>query len=278
MLLGILRVSSPRLRRPQVETRPPEPLRDSGRLDAATDQNRATRRQPLPPCWSPVRATPAPPSPARLSAPGSIAPCDIIVLLFATQIKHKSGTPIHDGPLKAEVTFCVQGVISPLLANLFLHYAFDAWMSRTYPHIPFERYADDAICHCKSADEARALWSALQDRFAACKLVLHPEKTKIVYCKDANRRGDFPNQSFDFLGLRRHWPPDAMPRRCREFMDSRLRRCPPDRASAVPHGQAGGNAMRFPHLAHRSAAAHKLHSTPQQDSRNLIPGEGKTST
>ena len=60
------------------------------------------------------------------------------------------------------------------------------------PHIPFERYADDAICHCKSAEEAQVLWSALADRFAACKLVLHPEKTKIVYCKDANRRGDFP--------------------------------------------------------------------------------------
>jgi RNA-directed DNA polymerase len=93
------------------------------------------------------------------------------------------------------------GVISPLLANLFLHYAFDAWMARTYPHIPFERYADDIICHCKSDDEARALWSALTDRFSACKLILHPEKTKIVYCKDANRRGDFPNQSFDFLGF-----------------------------------------------------------------------------
>jgi group II intron reverse transcriptase/maturase len=93
------------------------------------------------------------------------------------------------------------GVVSPVLANLFLHYAFDMWMKRTYPHIPFERYADDAICHCKSADEAEALRSALADRFAACKLVLHPEKTKIVYCKDANRRGDFPNQSFDFLGF-----------------------------------------------------------------------------
>src|SRR5262249_1091760 len=79
---------------------------------------------------------------------------------------------------------------------------FDTWMVRTYPHIPFERYADDAICHCKSADEAEALRSALADRFAACKLVLHPEKTKIVYCKDANRRGDFPNQSFDFLGFK----------------------------------------------------------------------------
>ena len=93
------------------------------------------------------------------------------------------------------------GVISPLLANLFLHYTFDMWMARTHPHIPFERYADDIICHCKSADEARALWSALADRLTACKLTLHPEKTKIVYCKDANRRGDFPNKSFDFLGF-----------------------------------------------------------------------------
>src|SRR4029077_14161818 len=101
-----------------------------------------------------------------------------------------------------QVTFCVRGVVSPILANLFLHYAFDMWMMRTYPHIPFERYADDAICHCKTADEAEALRSALADRFAACKLVLHPVKTKIVYCKDANRHGDFSNQSFDFLGFK----------------------------------------------------------------------------
>jgi group II intron reverse transcriptase/maturase len=93
------------------------------------------------------------------------------------------------------------GVISPILANLFLHYAFDMGMARSFPHIPFERYADDIICHCKSVEEVQALWSALADRFAACKLVLHPQKTKIVYCKDANRRGEFPNQSFDFLGF-----------------------------------------------------------------------------
>ena len=69
-----------------------------------------------------------------------------------------------------------------------------------------------------------------------------------------------------------------MPRRCREFVDSRLRRSPPDRASALPYGQAGENAMRFPRLAHRSAAAHKLHSTPQQDRMNLISGNGETSS
>src|SRR5271156_1167364 len=78
--------------------------------------------------------------------------------------------------------------------------------------------------------------------------------------------------------LRRHGLPDAMPSRCCEFVDSRLRRSPPDRASAVPYGQAGENAMRFPHLAHRSAAAHKLNSTPQQDRMNLISGNGETSS
>src|SRR6202008_1537409 len=77
---------------------------------------------------------------------------------------------------------------------------------------------------------------------------------------------------------RRHWPPDAMARRCREFVDSRLRRSPPDRASAVPYGQGGENAMRFTRLAHRSAAAHKLHRTPQQDRMNLISGKGETSS
>jgi len=114
----------------------------------------------------------------------------------------KAPVQLEDGNVVPRMSGTPQGgVVSPILANLFLHYAFDMWMARTFPHIPFERYADDAICHCKSADEAQALWSALADRFAACKLVLHPDKTKIVYCQDANRRGDFPNQSFDFLGF-----------------------------------------------------------------------------
>ena len=109
---------------------------------------------------------------------------------------------MEDGSIEPRTAGTPQGgVISPVLANLFLHHAFDAWMARNYPHIPFERYADDAICHCKSAEEAQALWSALADRFEVCKLVLHPEKTKIVYCKDKNRRGDYPNTSFDFLGF-----------------------------------------------------------------------------
>jgi RNA-directed DNA polymerase len=91
-------------------------------------------------------------------------------------------------------------VVSPVLANLFLHYAFDLWMQREYPTIPFERYADDAICHCASEAQALELRQALEQRFTACRLRLHPEKTKIVYCKDANRPGEYPERSFDFLG------------------------------------------------------------------------------
>jgi RNA-directed DNA polymerase len=92
------------------------------------------------------------------------------------------------------------GVISPLLANLFLHYAFDRWMQRTYPHLPFERYADDAIVHCRTEAEAQEVRAAIAARLQACQLELHPEKTKIVYCKDDDRRGTYLHEKFDFLG------------------------------------------------------------------------------
>lgn len=91
-------------------------------------------------------------------------------------------------------------VISPLLANVFLHEAFDCWMTKHYSDIPFERYADDIICHCGSERQARALKDALAQRCAQCRLALHPHKTRIVYGKDANRRGSYPEQRFDFLG------------------------------------------------------------------------------
>ena len=93
------------------------------------------------------------------------------------------------------------GVISPLLANLFLHYAFDEWMEREFPIVPFERYADDVICHCVSEKQAKYLLGRIKRRLAECRLELHPEKTKIVYCKDANRPGSYPNEKFDFLGF-----------------------------------------------------------------------------
>ncbi len=80
------------------------------------------------------------------------------------------------------------GVVSPLLMNLFMHYAFDAWMVRTFPEVPFARYADDGIVHCRSEAEARLIKGALEERFTECQLELHSEKTGIIYCKDANRR------------------------------------------------------------------------------------------
>jgi RNA-directed DNA polymerase len=92
------------------------------------------------------------------------------------------------------------GVISPLLANLFLHYAFDLWMQRNYPSIQFERYADDAIVHCRSKRQAEVVLQAIRDRFVRCKLELHPTKTKIVYCKDDDRHGKYESVVFDFLG------------------------------------------------------------------------------
>ena len=108
---------------------------------------------------------------------------------------------MEDGSLVARERGTPQGgVISPLLANLLLHYAFDGWMRRNYPDNPFERYADDGICHWQSEEQACKLRAALEQRFAECGLTLHPEKTHIVYCQDDDRRGDYPNQKFDFLG------------------------------------------------------------------------------
>jgi len=92
------------------------------------------------------------------------------------------------------------GVISPLLANLYLHYCMDEWLKIKYPQNPIERYADDSVVHCKTEKEARELRDALEKRFSECGLELHPEKTKIVYCKDDDRRENYPVTKFDFLG------------------------------------------------------------------------------
>ncbi len=92
------------------------------------------------------------------------------------------------------------GVISPVLANLFMHYAFDYWMVKNYKNNPWARYADDAVVHCRTKAEAELLHSKLKQRFEDCKLELHPEKTQIVYCKDDDRKENHPIIKFDFLG------------------------------------------------------------------------------
>jgi RNA-directed DNA polymerase len=92
------------------------------------------------------------------------------------------------------------GVVSPILANLFMHYTFDLWMARTHPELPWCRYADDGLVHCRTEQEAVALKAELQARLAECHLELHPTKTKVVYCKDRRRKSIYPNVKFDFLG------------------------------------------------------------------------------
>lgn len=104
-----------------------------------------------------------------------------------TLAERKKGTPLG-------------GVISPVLANLFLHYAFDKWMEKNHPDKPFARYADDAVAHCRSLEGAQRLRDSLDKRFAECRLELHPVKTRIVYCKDDDRRGGYQETKLDFLG------------------------------------------------------------------------------
>ena len=150
----------------------------------------------------------------------------------------KAPMQMEDGSVVPRTAGTPQGgVVSPSLANLFLHYAFDMCMKRTYPHIPFERYADDAICHCKSAEEAQVLWSALADRFAACKLVLHPEKTKIVYCKDANQRANSRTNRLIFSVS-----VSERGKRCGKVISPRTASCPPParRHSRPSAGKSGG--------------------------------------
>ena len=114
-----------------------------------------------------------------------------------------------DGELVARSSGTPQGgVVSPLLANLFLHYVFDAWVRRTMPRVPFCRYADDGLLHCKSKKQAEYVMNRIRDRLQECGLEIHPLKSRIVYCKDANRSEEHEEVCFDFLGF------TFRPRRC----------------------------------------------------------------
>jgi RNA-directed DNA polymerase len=123
------------------------------------------------------------------------------VLLY---VKRWLAAPIQqpDGTLAERDRGTPQGsAISPVLANLFMHYAFDTWLEREFPTVEFERYADDAVVHCVTERQAQNVLAALAERMEHVGLRLHPDKTKIVYCKDANRRGCHEHTAFTFLGF-----------------------------------------------------------------------------
>lgn len=122
------------------------------------------------------------------------------VLLYVERwLKAPMKTP--EGELTERTAGTPQGgVISPLLANLFLHYAFDRWVSENLHGVSFCRYADDGVLHCKSKEQAEMVVKKIRARFYQCGLELHPEKTQIIYCRDVNRKGDYPVHSFTFLG------------------------------------------------------------------------------
>ena len=122
------------------------------------------------------------------------------VLLYVTRWL-KAPMQKQDGTLVARDRGTPQGsAVSPVLANLYLHYAFDMWLAREHPGVAFERYCDDAVIHCTSQAQAVMIRDALAVRLAEVGLELHPAKTRVVYCKDADRRGDHEVTSFTFLG------------------------------------------------------------------------------
>ena len=134
-----------------------------------------------------------------LKAVRAVTDCRWVLLYVERWLRAPIQHP--DGVLVQRTKGTPQGsAVSPVLANLFMHYAFDSWMAREFPGCPFERYADDAIVHCRSRRQAEYVRARLEQRMREVGLRLHPEKTKVVYCKDHMRQEQHEHTSFTFLG------------------------------------------------------------------------------
>jgi RNA-directed DNA polymerase len=134
-----------------------------------------------------------------MRAVGKYTQCPWILLYVKRWLE--APVQMEDGTLVPRTKGTPQGgVASPLLANIFLHLAFDDWMRRAHPAVPFERYADDIVAHCKTEAQAKQVLESIKRRLERCRLELHPEKTKIVYCKDGDRKGRHTHEKFNFLG------------------------------------------------------------------------------
>lgn len=141
--------------------------------------------------------------------------CKWVILYIERWLK--APMQLADGTLVERTKGTPQGgVVSPVLSNLFLHYAVDVWMTRTFPGVPWCRYADDGLAHCRTEQQAQTIKSALMQRLAECGLEMHPDKSKIVYCKDGSRKEKYLNTEFDFLGYT--FRPRAVKNRKRDSM------------------------------------------------------------
>ncbi len=126
---------------------------------------------------------------------------DIPWLILYIERSLRAPMVMPDGEQKERTRGTPQGgVTSAILANLFMHYAFDKWMANKLPQVPWARYADDGVIHCRTQEEAQRTLEQLKERMKECQLEIHPDKTRIVYCKDDNRKEEHPETSFNFLG------------------------------------------------------------------------------
>jgi len=168
----------------------------------------------------------------------------------------KAPMRMPDGTLARRTQGTPQGgPISPLLANLFLHYGMDVWLSREYPGCKFERFADDAVIHCVTERQAREVKDALGARFTEIGLLLHPDKTKIVYCKDGNRRRDHPVTSFTFCGYEFR-PRKSFSKAARKTFTAFLPAASPDKITEMGRKISSWNISRRTHLTLDDIARH----------------------